>query len=490
MTVSELPFEYAHFGVNNSRVWFHKVPLSDTEAIFDRSMQLLEEANIHWDRVHLPGVFSWNIIEPERGRFDWTIPDALVKAAQRHKVQLMPNIWPFAAWDQKAWAGTGRPPNTNQHAGGQTYEGDDTFPIPPKYDIPYDMDAYARFIGALVGRYSGVGQNTMPDLIQPIKYWEPGNEVGSANWWPQWSGAPGYTKVLKATYLAAKHVDPETKILIEGWLFRLNEPYLRHAIETGLQEGQQYFDIMNLHRNQAQLLDLVDELEKTRTLMEEYGVSFPIWFTEWSTYTGAPPKRPMLQDPFQIPREFPPHTERDQARFVSKGLSICFYLGVEKVFWGSHGDVKPEGVKLSEPVLRTNPDHTRTYNMLFDDYRRPHRIAYFTLRLFLAKLDHFKRIQRLELGHGINTFRYDLGPEWDPALTSRYVMWSDAGNEAILTGLRGETVTTINTIPEAAADGTAALGKDESARHPIMTHPVVNGAVTLSLSEDPVIVEI
>ena len=29
-----LPFEYAHFGMNNSRVWFHKVPLNETEAVF------------------------------------------------------------------------------------------------------------------------------------------------------------------------------------------------------------------------------------------------------------------------------------------------------------------------------------------------------------------------------------------------------------------------------------------------------------------------
>ena len=34
--MSGLPFEYAHFGVNNSRVWFHQVPLSDTEAIILR----------------------------------------------------------------------------------------------------------------------------------------------------------------------------------------------------------------------------------------------------------------------------------------------------------------------------------------------------------------------------------------------------------------------------------------------------------------------
>ena len=484
-----LPFDYAHFGVNNSRVWFHQVPLSDTEAIFERSMQLLEGANIHWDRVHLPGVFSWNIIEPERGRFDWTIPDALVKAAQRHNVHLSPNIWVFAAWDQKGWEGTGRPLNTWQHAGGRGYEADDTYPVPPKYDIPHDMEAYERFIEALVGRYSGVGPNTMPGLEQPIKYWEPGNEVGAHQFWPQYSGAPGYTKVLKTTYLATKRVDPDTKILIEGWNFTSNEPYFRHAIETGLKEGQQYFDIINVHNNRAPIQESIDDIYKTKALMAEYGVSFPIWNTEWSTYAEAPPPQLGNRPPFYLAREFAPHTEQDQARYVPKGLSICYYLGVEKIFWGSHGDIKPEGVVLSEPVLRTNPDASRTYSMLFDEYNRQHRMVYHTLKLFLEKLDAFKAIERLDLGPGINAFRYDVGPEWDPALHSRYVLWSDAGNAVTLSGLRGENIITVNTIPETAADGTTALDASGNARHETKTHPVVDGAVTLQLGEDPLIVE-
>ena len=198
----------------------------------------------------------------------------------------------------------------------------------------------------------------------------------------------------------------------------------------------------------------------------------------------------MMQDPFSIPREFPPHTERDQARFFPKGLSICYYLGVQKVFWGSHGDVTPEGVDLSEPVLRTNPGHTRTYNMLFDEYRRPHRMAYHTIKLFLEKLDHFKRIERLDLGQGINAFRYDLGPEWDPALHSRYVMWSDIGNIATLTGLQGDSITTINTVPRTARDGASVLDKNGIAKHPIKTYQVTDGAVRLELDEDPLIVEL
>ena len=414
-----------------------------------------------------------------------------MKTAQRHNVHLSPNIWPFAAWDQKGWEGTGRPVNRIQPVSGQHWEADESSPIPPKYDIPHDMEAYERFIEALAGRYSGVGPNSMPRLEQPIKYWEPGNEVGSPSFWPQYSGAPGYTKVLKATYFATKRGDTDTKILIEGWGFRANERFFRDAIETGLQEGQQYFDIINLHSANAPLERTIDDIYKTKALMAEFRVSFPIWNTEWGIHTGAPPtRRGRGMAPFYLSVEFPVHTEQDQARYVAKGLSINYSLGVEKIFWSSHGDLKSNDVALSEPVLRTNPGHDRTYTMLFDDYSRPSRMAYYTIKLFLEKLDAFKQVERLELGQGINAFRFDLGSAWDPTLHRRYMLWSDAGHTVTLSGLGGESVTTINTIPEAAADGTTALDGDGNARHEVKSHPVVDGAVTLQLGEDPLILEL
>ena len=69
-------------------------------------------------------------------------------------------------------------------------------------------------------------------------------------------------------------------------------------------------------------------------------------------------------------------------------------------------------------------------------------------------------------------------------------LWSDAGHTVTLSGLGGESVTTINTIPEAAADGTTALDGDGNARHEVKSHPVVDGAVTLQLGEDPLILEL
>ena len=97
-----------YFGVNNYDFWFHSRPLDETMLIFEHGSKLISDAGIYWDRVHLPGIFSWNTIENIREKYNWTMPDTLVKTAQVYGINLLPNLWPFAAWDQKGWENTGR----------------------------------------------------------------------------------------------------------------------------------------------------------------------------------------------------------------------------------------------------------------------------------------------------------------------------------------------------------------------------------------------
>ena len=106
--MTSLPFEKSHYAVNDSRCWFHQIPLEQAEAIWDHGFALTASMGVHWDRVLLPGVFNWNVVERTKGVYDWTYPDTLVRAAQRHRINLLPVVWPFASWDQAAWANTGR----------------------------------------------------------------------------------------------------------------------------------------------------------------------------------------------------------------------------------------------------------------------------------------------------------------------------------------------------------------------------------------------
>ena len=486
--MTSLPFEKSHYAVNDSRCWFHQIPLEQAEAIWDHGFALTASMGVHWDRVLLPGVFNWNVVERTKGVYDWTYPDTLVRAAQRHRINLLPVVWPFASWDQAAWANTGR--KLVDHSLWYYPPLDATSPVPPRYDIPHDMEAYARWLEAMVRRYSGAGANTMPGLETPIKYWEMGNEVGSENFWPQHSGVPGYTTVLKASYLAAKRADPDCTVAIEGWGYDRNEPYFRHAIETGLREGRQYFDIINLHSADAPLERAIDGTIRTKAMMEAYGVRFPMWNTEWGTYAGAPPPR-QGRLPYYIVQKYLPQTARDQAAYEIKGITMQYHLGLERVFAATLGDIKPPGMEVAGPSIQRPPEAVFTHHLIFDEFTRPGRplLMFYTLRLFMERLDAFTSITRIEADPGNNAFRYDFGGESGPTVRSRYVVWNDVGGEVTLRELPGEAAMISATIADSDRSGFAKL-RDRDAHFPSRRRRIVDGQVTLRLKTEPLLVEL
>ena len=484
---TNLPFQGSHFAVNNSRCWFTQMPLKQAEGVWDYGFELTSRMGVHWDRVLLPGVFSWNVVERIKGTYDWTYVDTLVKAAQRHQINLLPVIWPFAAWDQEAWANTGR--KLTDFSLSYYPKLDAQSPVPPRYDIPHDMNAYVRWVEALVRRYSGDGADSMPGLELPIKFWEVGNEVGAETFWPQHSGVPGYTEVLKNSYLAIKRADPDATVAIEGWAFSRNEPFFRHAIETGLRDGQQYFDIINLHSADAPLDRAIEQIYQTKAMMQGYGVDFPMWNTEWGTYSGSPPPRPG-RPPFYLVQRFLPQSARYQAAYEIKGLTLQFHLGVERVFAATLGDIKPPGVELAGPSIQRPPEAVFTHHLIFDEFNRPGKplLMYYSLRLFMERLDGFTSITRVESGPGNNVFRYDFDGEVGPTPRSRFVMWNDTGGEATVGGQPAGVAHVSATIADSDRTGFAKLTNGE-AKFPTRRRRIIDGHLTLRLTEEPLLVE-
>ena len=96
--------------------------------------------------------FTWGRIEKEPDIFDFSEMDNLVKASQENNVALLAELQPFADWDQ-AW-------DKNCKAKENEY-----------LCKPKDMQAYKRFVSKTVERYDGDGEDDMPGLKIPIKYW-------------------------------------------------------------------------------------------------------------------------------------------------------------------------------------------------------------------------------------------------------------------------------------------------------------------------------
>ena len=175
--------------------------------------EAIEDLGLRWVRPH-PGPFIWGRIESKEGRYDFSEADEVVRRAQEMGLNILATIWPYADWDQERWGDIER------------FVMEDFPELPRSRYKPYDMEAYRKFVKALVERYDGDGVDDMPGLERPIKYWEVLNEP-STGVKAKLHGkrkaffmgdAEDYFEILKATYEAVKEADPEAKVLNGGMI--------------------------------------------------------------------------------------------------------------------------------------------------------------------------------------------------------------------------------------------------------------------------------
>jgi len=206
--------------------WFGFMP-----AEFD--FEHAREAGAYWDRPFFE-LFSWGMIEPEQGRFNFHMTDRYIRRAQRYGFHVLANIQPFAPWDQELCHQ--ELPTISSPMG------------PQRKGKPCDIEAYKNFVIKLVERYDGDGQDDMPGLKYPIKHWEVANE-------PEmqqeplvfFQGSPrDYFEILKATYEAVKEADSQAQVVQGGMagMDRWMVSFWQKVFDLG---AASYFDIANMH---------------------------------------------------------------------------------------------------------------------------------------------------------------------------------------------------------------------------------------------------
>ena len=191
------------------------------------------EAGGYWDRPFFE-LFEWGMIEPEKGLFDFRMTDEYVRRAQRYGFHTLANIQPFAYWDQDLCHSD--LPGIKSPRGRQTK------------GKPCNIEAYKSFVISLVERYDGDGQDDMPGLKYPIRYWEVANE-------PEMQREPliffqgsskDYFEILKATYEAVKEADSESYV-VQGGMAGMDDwmvSFWQAVFDLG---AASYFDIANMH---------------------------------------------------------------------------------------------------------------------------------------------------------------------------------------------------------------------------------------------------
>jgi len=282
------------FGVLAFLSWNHtwnsfKYPKKDLE----KAVGLLKELGVSFVRID----FYWQDIEPQKGKFDFSKYDYIVRLLSENNIKILAILDYCADWAGKSW---NSPPD--------------------------NLDDFVNFARKVVQRYK-----------DKIKHWEVWNEPDSRIYWQPQDEMKTYLKLLKKTYKAIKEIDPSAKILLGG-LTSGGYYALKRIYEMG---GKNYFDIVNIHPFVNPLKkDCIKRIKilckNIKKLMEKFGdKEKKIWITE----IGCPGvKKPSKENAWWFGRS---PTETEQAGFLRKVFTEIPKLEfVDKVFWAFFRDCK------------------------------------------------------------------------------------------------------------------------------------------------------
>lgn len=222
--------------------------------------------------VTMANAFRWDMVEPEKGVYDFARTDEVIKKAQENNLALLVEMVPYAKWDQGNDASCAGKPNE--------------YMCKPK-----DMTAYKKALSATIERYDGDGQKDMPGLKFPIKYWQIINEadIKDRPYVIFFVGGPGdYLEVLKESYETIKEACSDCKVLVGAAASVRSEAisFWGNVFDLG---GANYFDIANVHYvgldvaggGTVSLGDAATlNVSPYKNLLESKGIKKPIWVSE------------------------------------------------------------------------------------------------------------------------------------------------------------------------------------------------------------------
>ena len=207
----------------------------------------------------------WNEVERTEGRYDWSIPDAIVQQVTAHDVSLLLQL--------RGYSGGGAAP----------------LPKNPLYasDASARRSGYERFLRETVRRYRATVQTWQ--IENEITG---GNEVNPNQFWI--GSIEEYADVMHAAYRVIKEEDPGARVLLAGIAADTEIDWMAAdpaaaSRDRGAMDKAARLDLML--RRSAGAYDILDvhvyrpaRIEYVRARMAASGDRKPIWVTE----TGGP----------------------------------------------------------------------------------------------------------------------------------------------------------------------------------------------------------
>ncbi|MGD0523118.1 MAG: hypothetical protein ABSA43_01000 [Candidatus Microgenomates bacterium] len=393
--------------------------LSSLQQYYESQDVLVKETGFSSDR-EMAGLFTWNVIETEKGNFDWRLTDLAAQHAKETGIKFSAVIQPYAAWDQK---------NTAVIAGcSDTYYNSKAGP-------PNDWVEYQNFLTAMVKRYKDV-----------VSDWEIGNEP-EGNCSGYQNNPQAYFDLLKISSETIKKADPQAIVLNGGASgfadYNSNErDYWTKFFELG---GGKYLDVFNLHWDREKNGAASDPsaflkvLDFYNNLITSQSLKMPLWITEFGTYSGtpAPPASPNRGEPAGGPTRqnqpamtFPTQSPEFQAAWYFRYSILAFANNTERIF--------PDFV---------GQDNQNIGGGAIFNTQGQSRLFLKTLQTIDSKIQGFSKVEKIADGQ----YKFAVGSK------TIYALWSgtlakEISGQVKVTDIRGQEQTVDATAVKLSAD--------------------------------------
>ena len=235
------------------------------------------------------------------GAVDFTAYDAVVLAAARHGVRVLPIVQGTPPWAAVRPGDAASPPRDGADLG--------------------------RFLQALVARYGKGGSlwAEHPDLTaRPIRDWQIWNEPNIDLYWSTQPFASSFVRMLKGARAGLRAADPKARAVLAG-LPNRSWADLRSIYRAG---GRKTFDVVALHPYTGKPVNVVELVRRARRVMQRYGDRRkPLWVTElsWPAARGK-----LKSNGFET-------SEKGQVKRLRRGLKLLAAerrrLRIGRVYW-------------------------------------------------------------------------------------------------------------------------------------------------------------
>lgn len=268
----------------------------------------IAEAGIQFVRMD----FNWDLIESVKGMFDFSRFDNIVSLLHASNIQVLPIPYCSARWSSSS-------------------SGPDFNVYPPR-----SVEEFASFIGRVVEHYDADGDIDAPGRPQ-IDCYEIWNEENITQFWRPNPDPAKYVELLKASFYAAKYVNPFCCVVLGGlagngvdmgWEPAESKHFLQKIYDNG---GKGFFDVVAIHPYvypvpvSSALRTLQTLVNATKAVMKRNHDDKPLWITEigWSTFPNA--------------WNNPTVSEEEVAVWLTKVYTEL--KGVDKIFWHNFRDI-------------------------------------------------------------------------------------------------------------------------------------------------------